>query len=417
MQREKHEVAIVGAGPAGLAAAIELKRLGVSDIVVLDREEAAGGMPQNCHHTGFGLRDLHMLHTGPGYAQTYVRRAEKASIDIRKSTTVTGWSGATTLALTSPRGLAEVEAKTILLATGCRERPRAARLIPGDRPQGIFTTGSLQHFLHAYHYPVGKKAVVVGSELVGFSAMLSLAGAHIPVAAMTTEAPHYELAWPYVPAKWLLADIWPRTALLTSAHVSRIIGKKRVEAVEVVSASGKTEIIDCDTVVFSADWIPQNELARSGGLAIDTGTRGPRVDAYLRTSAPGVFAAGNVLRGAEMADAAALEGRYVARSMQTYLNRGVWPSAAVPVEVADPLLWIEPNAVSPQDDAAPLGYALLRVKSEIANATLLVQQGEKTLHRQHLGRLRLGTAHRLDATWMPKVDASGPPVRVTASTK
>ena len=413
MQREKHEVAIIGAGPAGLAAAIELKRLGVSDVVVLDREETAGGMPQNCHHTGFGLRDLHMLHTGPGYAQTYVRRAEQATIDIRKCTTVTGWNGATALALTSPRGLAEVEARTILLATGCRERPRAARLIPGDRPPGVFTTGALQHFLHTYHCPVGKKAVVVGSELVGFSALLSLAGAHVPVAAMITEAPHYELAWPYVPAKWLLADIWPRTPLLTSTRVSRIMGKKRVEAVEVVSASGKTEIIACDTVVFSADWIPQNELARSGGIALDPGTRGPRVDACLRTSVLGVFAAGNVLRGAEMADAAALEGRYVARAMQTYLNQGAWPSAAVPIEVADPILWMEPNAVSPAGDAAPVGHMLLRVKTERRSVAVQVQQGERLLHSQRFGRLQAGVTHYLRDEWLKDVQAGGAPVRVT----
>jgi thioredoxin reductase len=412
MKRETYQVAIVGAGPAGLGAAIELKRRGVTGIVVIDREEAGGGMPRFCDHIGFGLKDLHMLYTGPGYARNYVRRAEQAGIEIRTSTTVTGWNGTTTLALTCPHGLEEIEAKAVLLATGCRERPRSARLIPGARPAGVFTTGSMQQLIHVYHQPVGKKVVIVGAEIVSFSALLSLASTRGAVAAMITDLPHHQLYWPYAPGKLLLADTWMRTPIMTSTRLNRILGRKRVEAVEVVSASGQTKVIDCDAVVLSGDWIPQNELARSGGLALDPGTRGPRVDAYLRTSAPGVFAAGNLLRGVETHDRASREGRLAAACIGSYLEHGGWPDDTLPVQVVDPILWVSPNAVSSDGSDAPLGRMLLRVKAEQRDAVVQVRQGERLLHSQHFARLRPNTSESLAGDWLKEVEPRGLPVRV-----
>jgi len=311
---ERTEALIVGAGPAGLAAAVELKRLGVARVLVVEREDEPGGIPRLCHHTGFGWRDLHGVFTGPGYARHYVRRAEAAGIEIRTSTTITGWQGPMTANFSSPRGLGQIEARAVLLATGCRERPRAARLVPGSRPQGVFTTGSLQRFVYQQHLPVGRRAVIVGAELVSLSALMTLRRASVSIAAMVTELPRHQIYLPYLPAKWYFADLRARAPLLTGARVSRILGHQRVEGVEVtLAATGQTEMIPCDTVVFTGDWIPEHELARLGGLAIDPGTRGPQVDPGFRTSARGVFAAGNLLRGAETADVSALEGRQAAR--------------------------------------------------------------------------------------------------------
>jgi thioredoxin reductase len=416
MNRETHQVVIIGAGPAGLAAAIELKRLGVSDVVVIERDDVGGGMPRFCDHPGYGLRDLHMLYTGPGYARSYVRRAEQAQVDIRTSTTVTGWTGPTSLALTSPNGLAEIEAKAILLATGCREKPRSARLIPGDRAAGVFTTASLQQFIHAYHHKPGARAVIVGAELVSLSALLTLAGAGVKTVRVITELPQHQIYWPYVPAKWVLADLWPRTQIVTSAKVSRIDGTKRVEAVQITLSSGQTELVECDTVIFTGGWIPQNELARTGGIALDPGTRGPRIDACLRTSTAGVFAAGNLLRGVETADTAALEGRYAAGQMYRYLNNGGWPSTALPIEVADPILWVSPNAVSTANDGAPLGRVILRVKTEQRNALVEARQGERLLHSQRFGRLRPNTSEYMSGEWLKKVEAGGAAVRISLIT-
>lgn len=410
MKRETHQVAIIGGGPAGLAAAIELVRRGVRDIVVLERDETAGGMPQYCHHIGFGLRDLHRLHSGPGYARTYAARAAAAGVAVRTQTSVTGWAAPTTLTATSPQGLAQIEAKAVLLATGCRERPRAARLVPGTRAAGVFTTGSLQQFVHVHHQRVGKRAVIIGAELVSFSALLTLGQSGTAVARMVTDQPQHQLYWPYSPAKLALADIWLRTPIETSARVTRIVGDGRVEGVEITRANGTIEAVECDTVVFTCDWMPQNELARAAGLAIDPGTRGPRVDALLRTSAPGVFAAGNLLRGAESADNAALEGRYVAGALCEYVQRGGWAEAVTPIMVADPLQWVAPNAVAAGMRVTPGQFLRLRTKRPLKKVTVRVRQGERVLYTHTYAALRPNTSERLDGAWLAAVEPGAEPV-------
>ncbi len=183
------DVLIVGAGPAGLSAAIELKKLGIKNIIVVEREPEAGGMPRFCHHTGFGRADLWRMVSGPRYARYYRELAEKYDVEIRASTTITGWGAiaangvGSALKFTSPNGLGEIEAGAILLATGVRERPRSAKLIPGTRPAGIFTTGSLQRFVYQEHLPVGRRAVIVGAELVSLSALMTLAHADVKMSA------------------------------------------------------------------------------------------------------------------------------------------------------------------------------------------------------------------------------------------
>ena len=136
---ERCSVLIIGSGPAGLAAALQLRKQGVTNIKVVEREAEAGGMPRFCNHTGFGLRDLQRLHSGPSYARAYRQRTLDAGIALETATTITGWVGPHAVTATSPAGVKQIEATVILLATGCRERPAAARLIPGYRPLGIFT--------------------------------------------------------------------------------------------------------------------------------------------------------------------------------------------------------------------------------------------------------------------------------------
>jgi len=331
-----YDVLIVGAGPAGLSAAIELKKQGVKNILVVDREPEAGGMPRFCHHTGFGRADLWRMYSGPRYARYYRELAEKHGVEIHTSTTITGWDSrlqkspqtSEVLTFTSPNGLGEIEAKAILLATGIRERPRAARIIPGTRPQGIYTTGSLQRFVHQEGLPIGKRTVIVGAELVSLSALLTLMKAGAKSAAMLTEEDSHQVEFPYVFAKWGLVDILRLTPLITNARVTNIFGHKRVEGIEItrLRKSGETSevsTIECDSVVFTGNWISENEMARIGGLEINPATKAPKVDAAFRSSVENVFVAGNLLRGGKSvhtADQCAIEGMQVGKMIAKFLR-------------------------------------------------------------------------------------------------
>jgi thioredoxin reductase len=399
------DVLIVGGGPSGLAAAIELCRLGVARVLVVDREEQAGGIPRHAAHTGFGVRDLHRVLTGPQYAARYVRAAQAARVDVRAGTTVTGWSGATTLALASPAGLQTITAGAVVLATGCRERPRSARLVPGDRPAGVFTTGALQQFVYLHHQPVGRRAVVVGAEHVSFSALLTLAHGGATTVAMVTEHPQHQT---YLPFKWVTATRF-RVPILTSTRITKICGRRRVEAVEVTDLrTGGIRRLDCDTVVFTGDWIPDHELARRGGLVMDPATRAPRVDLGLRTSARGVFAAGNLLHAAETADVAALSGRHAARSVQAFLHSDRWPDTRpIPVECKPPLQWVSPSAIRSDCAAPPHGHFILRVNEFCAPAQLVVRQGTRTLWQERYRRLIPTLPYHAGAEWVRAVDPHG----------
>ena len=424
------DVLVVGAGPAGLAAAVELRRLGVGRVLAVDREAEAGGVPRHTGHTGFGVRDLHRFVGGPRYAAAWVARAVAAGVELRTATTVTGraaspaagapaptWAsapGPLAMALTGPDGLGTVTARAVLLATGCRERPRSARLVPGTRPLGVLTTGALQQLVHLHRQPVGHRAVVVGAEHVSFSALLTLAHAGASVAAVVTEAPRHQT---FAAFRAAAAVRWPRTRLLTSTRVSAILGRPRVEAVELTDlATGTAHRLGCDTVVFTGDWVPDHELARVGGLAMDPGTRGPLVDQRLRTSMPGVFAAGNLLHGAETADVAALDGRHVAAAIRDHLAGIPWPARPpLPLVCRPPLRWAAPGAVAPGAGAPPMGRFVLRIGELRGHARLEVRQGDRVLATSRAGRLVPNRSISLPAGWRSRVDptaarsASGSP--------
>ncbi len=257
---------------------------------------------------------------GPRYAKYYRDLADKMDVEVRTSTTILGWNGSSKLNFTSPNGIGEMEAQAILLATGVRERPRAARMIPGTRPQGIYTTGSLQRFVYQEHLPVGKRAVIVGAELVSLSALMTLMHANVKCAMMVTEEASHQIEFPYVAMKWAIADILTRTPIITNTRVSNIFGRKRVEGIELTHQNGQIELAECDTVIFTGNWIPEHEIARLGGLQINPVTRGPMVDANFRSSVDGVFVAGNLLRGVETADHCAIEGKWAAQAIAKFLK-------------------------------------------------------------------------------------------------
>ncbi|MCC6168701.1 MAG: FAD-dependent oxidoreductase [Caldilineaceae bacterium] len=413
MSSEQCRVLIVGGGPAGLAAALELHRLGVAGVRVLEREAESGGTPRLCHHTGFGLRDLRRVLSGPDYARRYRVRVQKAGIDVQTESQVTGWQGPRAVSVTSPRGLRTIQAEAILLATGCRERPASARLIPGDRPAGVLTTGSLQRFVYEQRQCVGRRAVIVGAELVSLSAALTLAHTGVEVVALVTEHPHHQVYTPYTPIWWMVQRRLG-FRLLTQSAVRRVIGHRRVEAVEIErNDQGTTQTLVCDTLILSGGWIPEHELARLGGLTLARATRGPQVDSALRTSAPGVFAAGNLLRGAQTADEAALEGRYAARQMAAYLNSGVWPQTGVALAAEPPLAWVCPSWITPGQPQPPQGRMLFQVQAFCRAAEVSVYQGRRRLYTQRHRLLIPNRSYALASGWTAQINPTGEAVRVT----
>jgi len=409
------DVLIAGAGPAGLAAAIELRRLGVGRVLVVDREAEAGGVPRHSAHTGYGLRDLHRVMTGPAYARHYARAAVRAGADVRAGTTVSGLSRSPigpglSATLTGAGGIETVTAAAVLLATGCRERPRAARLVPGGRPPGVMTTGELQQRVYLHGQRLPGRAVVVGAEHVSFSAMLTLAHAGADVVALVTDQPRQQS---YAAFALAAAARW-RVPVRTSAAVRRIAGRGRLDGIELADLrTGAVSFVGCDTLVFTADWIPDHELARLAGTQIDPGTCGPAVDTALETSIPGVFAAGNLVHAAETADIAAVGGRHAARQIAAAL-RGTGPprTARIPVTVAAPLSWISPNAISAGGPPPARGRFLLRSGTFRRMARLEVRQGGRVLATAR-ARLVPGRPVHLDAGWMNRAGPSAGPVQVT----
>jgi thioredoxin reductase len=410
-------VVVLGGGPAGLAAAVELCRLGTRDVVVLEREGDAGGIPRHAQHQGFGIRDLRRPLSGPAYARRYTRLAAEAGAEIRTGTMVTGWSPDGLLELTGPEGRETLDPDGVILATGCRERPRSARLVPGSRPEGVMTTGTLQQLVYLKKRPVGERALIVGAEHVSFSALVTLGHGGARAVGMTTELRgHQTLALFRAGA----ALRW-RTPLWTRTAVTAIHGRPRVEEVELTDLdTGATRAVECDTVVFTADWIPDHELAVMAGLDMDPGTRGPVVDSALRTSRFGVFAAGNLQHPAEPADIAALSGRHAAATAAEHVRGSTWPEQRVAIECEPPLHWIAPNALSPPGTSSarapgatpPRGRFLLRAHEFFSGPRIEIQQDARVLWDGRVRRLGPGRSTRLPAAWTAAVDPAGGPVRV-----
>jgi thioredoxin reductase len=427
------DVLVVGAGPAGLTAAAELRRLGVPRVLVADREAAPGGVPRHSWHTGYGLRDRHRVLAGPAYARALADDAVRSGAELRAGCTVTELraGGALSAVLTSAAGVAEVRPAAVLLATGCRERPRAARLVPGDRPPGVLTTGELQQRVYLGGERLAGRAVVVGAEHVSFSAAVTLAHAGARVAGLVTEHGRHQSYAVFragAALRWGI-PVW------TSSVVTRVTGAAgRLVSVEVTDvAGGPARTVACDWLVFTADWIPDHVLARSAGLALDAGTRGPAVDTSLATAAPGVFAAGNLVHAAETADVAALSGRHAARQVAAFLARRPAPASAaspaaltspggplspgarVPVVAEPPLRWISPNAVAPGGPPPPLGRFTLRAAEYRRLARLEARQDGRRLARSRPLRLIPGRPVYLRAAWLAEVNPSGGPVRVSVA--
>jgi len=291
------DVAVIGAGPSGLAAATALKAAGVKRVVVLEREAEAGGIPRHCGHPPFGMREFGRVLRGPAYARRLVRRALAAGVEIHLATTVVAVLPGTALDLACPSGRAKITARRIIYATGVRETPRAQRLISGARAQGILNTGALQSMVYLKNCRPFQRPVIIGSELVAFSAIMTCRHAGIRPQAMIESQENVIARWP----SRLFAPL-TGVRLLTGTRLGGIIAKDgAVIGVDVTGPSGQVERISCDGVILCGEFTPESSLARLGHLAIDPATGGPVVDQWGRCSDPSYFATGNVMRPVETA--------------------------------------------------------------------------------------------------------------------
>jgi thioredoxin reductase len=311
------DVVIVGAGPSGLAAARKLLERRAGTIAVLDRDDGVGGLPRFCRHLGFGFEYSRRIESGPAFVRRLLRGLDSPNLRIATRTTALAIGPGPYVDVTGPQtGPQRLHPRAVLIATGIREMPRGGRLIPGDRPPtGILTTGQLQQMVaRGVHQPLGR-TVIVGSEHVAFSAVLTARHAGGRAIAII-EAGDRILSFA---AAGLLAKYLYGVALYRRTTVCEILGRQRVEAVLLTGPEG-TSTLACDSVLMTADWRPESAWLHGGEIDIDAGTGGPVIDQMMRTTQPGVFAAGNVLRGVESSGVVAVEGARAGACIAAYLN-------------------------------------------------------------------------------------------------
>jgi NADPH-dependent 2,4-dienoyl-CoA reductase/sulfur reductase-like enzyme len=312
LTKDVYDVVVIGAGPGGLAAAIEAKKAGAQDVLVIERDVELGGILLQCIHNGFGLQTFKEDLPGPEYAQRYINEARAIGVEFLLDTMVMDVTPQRRLYLSSRRhGYFTLDARAIVLAMGCRERTRAQIRIPGMRPNGVFTAGTAQRWVNVEGYMPGKNFVILGSGDIGMimARRLTFEGAKV---SRVLEIQSYlsGLSRNYVQC---LQD-WD-IPLQLQHTIKRVMGKDRVEAIETVAVDdrwnfvpGSEEIIPCDTLLLSVGLIPENELSKKAGVLLDPITGGPCVDERFQTNVPGIFAAGNVVHVYDLVDYVSIAG-------------------------------------------------------------------------------------------------------------
>ena len=323
---ESRALVIIGGGPAGLAAAVSAREAGEKDILLLERDVRLGGILNQCIHNGFGLHRFKEELTGPEYADRYIKLAEEAGIDFRLESIVLDITPERVITYVSPKeGVALLQAGAVILAMGCRERPRGALNTPGSRPAGIYTAGTAQRLINIEGKMVGRRVVILGSGDIGLimARRMTLEGAKVLAVAEIM---------PYSGGlrrniEQCLNDFG--IPLLLSHTVSRIDGRSRVTGIEISKVDEKRAVIpgteqyfECDTLLLSCGLLPENELSRSAGVTLSRVTGGPVVDDRFMTVIPGIFACGNVLHVHDLVDYVSDESGSAGRAAAAWLSEG-----------------------------------------------------------------------------------------------
>lgn len=337
------DVIIIGGGPSGVAAGLELRRRGVEKVVLLEREPHLGGATRHCSHSPFGMREFGRVYFGASYGRRLEEEAQKHGVDVRTGHSVVGLGMDGSVEVATHRGVEAMTARRIMVTTGAREQPRAARLLPGDRPIGVVTTGTLQAYVAFHGLMPFRRPLIVGSELVSLSAVLTcLTHGARPVAVVETR-PH---ALARAPLSWFpgLVGIPFRKGV----EIVDIVGSSRVEAV-MLRCDGRTETLACDGVLLTGAFTPEAALFLQSPLGVDAGSAGPAVDQDGRLANPLYFAGGNVLRAVETGGWAFREGRAVGAAIAQDLESGSPATDHVPVSYEEPVKLVVPALLRRRD--------------------------------------------------------------------
>ncbi len=383
---EKVDVLIVGAGPAGMAAAIAAKEAGVDNLLVLEREANMGGILRQCIHNGFGLHRFKEELTGPEYAQRDIDKVKELGIEVRCGTTVLSIDeNRFVTAVSKEKGVQLFEAGALILAMGCRERPRGALATPGTRCAGIYSAGTAQKFVNLEGYMPGKRVVILGSGDIGLimARRMTLQGAKV---LACVELMPYSSGLNRNIVQCLHDYDIP---LLLSHTVIDIQGKERLTGVTVAEVDAKRQPIpgteqhfDCDTLLLSVGLLPENELTRQADVEMSNLTSGAVVDDTLQTSKEGIFACGNVLHVHDLVDFVSAESFKAGKAAAEYVQGKKRVGTYVSVKDGDGVRGVVPQKLLIPDGDAENVQIMFRPSGVYENAYIRVMDGEKELIKQ-----------------------------------
>ncbi len=398
MPLNKVKLVIIGGGPAGMSAAVSAYDAGLRDILILEREDSLGGILRQCIHNGFGLHRFSEELTGPEYAYRYEKEVKKRSIPFKLRTTVLDiTANKTVTAINSEDGVFTVQAGAIILAMGCRERPRGALNIAGTRPAGIFTAGTAQKFVNINGYMPGKKVVILGSGDIGL----------IMARRMTLEGAEVKAVCELMPYSGGLARNIEQCLndfnipLLLSHTVVEIHGRERVTGVTIAKVDENRrpipetrQLIECDTLLLSVGLIPENELTKRAGISLDRVTGGAIVDQDRQTEAEGIFACGNVLHVHDLVDYVSEEAATAGASAAKYLLGKAEASTPITLKTDGRVRYTVPQVITSREDVT----VYFRVSEIFRDAFLIIKSGEKEIFRRKKQRLAPGEMETVKIT-------------------
>jgi thioredoxin reductase len=347
--RETHDLVVIGGGAAGLAAAAACCEAGIRDILLIERGEVLGGILNQCIHDGFGLHKFNESLTGPEYAQRYIDRLSQTKVSVMLDSMVIDLNSKKVLTVVNRQGLHKIEARAIVFAMGSRERTRGAIRIPGARVAGVYTAGVAQNLINMKDYMVGRKVIILGSGDIGLimARRLTIEGALVQ---MVLEKLPYPSGLPRNINQCLRDFDIP---LHLSHTVVDIHGRGRLSGVDIAEVDADGEIVEnsrrfmeTDTLLLSVGLIPENELSRRAGVALDPVTGGAVVDDFGQTSVEGIFSCGNVLQIHDLVDNVSLEAEALAAGVTRYLSKGGLEIPQIPLKAGENIRYCLPQHIS-----------------------------------------------------------------------